>query len=164
MTIPSTSGIGQTSPMPGSGSGSGANPLNQLDNSQTFLKLLVAQLQNQNPTSPTSPTAFMTEISQLTAVQAQTSLASEEQVVAADSMLGRTVTGQGSTGTVSGVVTGVLLSSSGAPELQLGGAGAPTLPISAITQVHATPSTATAAATGAATSGSGSTSTGTSTG
>ncbi|HUA96639.1 MAG TPA: flagellar hook capping FlgD N-terminal domain-containing protein [Acidimicrobiales bacterium] len=102
-------------------SGSSTSGLNQLDNSQTFLQLLVAQLQNQDPDNPTDPTSFMTEIAQLTAVQSQTSLSSEEQVVAADSMIGRQVTGTATDGsTVSGVVSSVLLSNSGAPTLQVG--------------------------------------------
>ena len=61
----------------------------------------------------------MTEIAQLTAVQSQTSLNAEEQTVAADSMLGRTVTGTGTNGqSLSGTVTGVLLSSSGRPHAE----------------------------------------------
>lgn len=112
--------IGNTTAAQTSSSAAGQG-LNQLDNSQTFLELLVAQLQNQDPDNPTDPTAFMTEIAQLTAVQSQTSLASEEQVVAADSMIGRSVTGTASDGTqVSGVVSGVLLSNNGAPTLQVG--------------------------------------------
>jgi flagellar basal-body rod modification protein FlgD len=97
-----------------------ASGLNQLDNSQTFLQLLVAQLENQDPTNPTDPTSFMTEIAQLTAVQSQSSLAAEEQTVAADSMIGLTVTGAGAEGaSISGQVSGVLLSSSGAPTLEV---------------------------------------------
>ncbi len=99
---------------------SSASGLNQLDNSQTFLQLLVAQLENQDPTSPTDPTSFMTEIAQLTAVQSQSSLSAEEQTVAADSMIGMTVTGAGAEGSsITGQVTGVLLSSSGAPTLEV---------------------------------------------
>jgi flagellar basal-body rod modification protein FlgD len=110
-----------------------ATGLNQLDNSQTFLQLLVAQLQNQDPDNPTDPTAFMTEIAQLTAVQSQTSLSSEEQVVAADSMIGRSVTGEATDGTtVSGVVSSVLLSNSGPPTLQVGNED---LTLTSITQV-----------------------------
>ena len=121
--IPSTPGVagaspGPTAPTPAPASGGGG--LNQLANSQTFLQLLVAQLKNQDPLNPSDPTSFMTEIAQLTAVQSQTSLATDELTVAADSMLGRTVSGTGSTGaTVSGNVTGVILSSSAPPELQL---------------------------------------------
>ena len=117
--IPSTSGVSGTTP-PASTATSGATGLNQLDNSQTFLQLLVAQLENQDPTNPTDPTSFMTEIAQLTAVQSQTSLSAEEQTVAADSMIGLTVTGTGAWGSeLTGQVTGVLLSSSGAPTLEV---------------------------------------------
>jgi flagellar basal-body rod modification protein FlgD len=111
-----TTGAG-TAAAAGSSNTSG---LNQLDNSQTFLQLLVAQLENQDPTNPTDPTSFMTEIAQLTAVQSQTSLSAEEQTVAADSMIGLSVTGTGPSGTsLTGQVTGVLLSSSGAPTLEV---------------------------------------------
>ena len=118
--IPSTPGVtGSSTPTAGTNPASG---LNQLDNSQTFLQLLVAQLKNQDPTNPADPTQFMTEIAQLTAVQSQTSLSAEEQTVAADSMIGMTVTGAGAGGTsLTGQVTGVLLSSSGAPTLEVQG-------------------------------------------
>ncbi len=124
-TIPPTTGV--TDPTVPSTGASSASGLNQLDNSQTFLELLVAQLKNQDPTNPADPTQFMTEIAQLTAVQSQTSLAAEEQTVAADSMIGLTVTGAGSSGTtLTGQVTGVLLSSSGAPTLEVqAGTGTP---------------------------------------
>jgi len=116
--IPGVTGAGAG--VAGASGPSGASGLNQLDNSQTFLQLLVAQLENQDPTSPTDPTAFMTEIAQLTAVQSQSSLSAEEQTVAADSMIGLTVTGAGAEGaSISGQVSGVLLSSSGAPTLEV---------------------------------------------
>ncbi|HVC69121.1 MAG TPA: flagellar hook capping FlgD N-terminal domain-containing protein [Acidimicrobiales bacterium] len=120
-TIPSTPGVnGSSAANTGPSAASG---LNQLDNSQTFLELLVAQLKNQDPTNPADPTQFMTEIAQLTAVQSQSSLSAEEQTVAADSMIGRTVTGPGAGGTpLTGQVTGVLLSSSGVPALEVQGA------------------------------------------
>jgi flagellar basal-body rod modification protein FlgD len=99
---------------------SDSSGLNQLDNSQTFLQLLVAQLENQDPTNPTDPTSFMTEIAQLTSVQSQTSLSAEEQTVAADSMMGLSVTGNSSAGTpLQGLVTGVLLSPNGPPNLEI---------------------------------------------
>lgn len=125
--------------------------LNQLDNTQTFLNLLVAQLKNQDPSNPANPTSFMTEIAQLTAVQSQTTLNAEEQTVAADSMIGRSVTGNGAGGKqVDGTVTGVVLTSSGPPTLEISGAnGVVTgLPLDAVTKVY----TATAAATAPAAS------------
>lgn len=157
--IDSASGVGG---LPGGASGTtgasgtavGPAPagLNQLDNSQTFLKLLVAQLKNQNPDNPTDPTSFMTEIAQLTAVQSQTSLNAEEQTVAADSMIGRSVSGKGANGRqVSGTVTGVVLSSSGAPQLQIStGSGSgtraqtpATISLDAVTRVYSTTTAAT---------------------
>ena len=137
--------------------------VNQLDNTQTFLDLLVAQLKNQNPSNPTNPTSFMTEIAQLTAVQSQTTLNAEEQTVAADSMIGRTVSGNGPTGTpIDGTVTGVLLSSSGPPQLQVtsgtGAAGSKplTLALDAVTRVYTATSAATSTTTTGSASGSGS--------
>jgi flagellar basal-body rod modification protein FlgD len=132
--VSDTSGTGSTTTT------SSASGLNQLDNSQTFLQLLVAQLENQDPTDPTDPTSFMTEIAQLTAVQSQTSLSAEEQTVAADSMIGLTVTGEGSSGaTLTGPVVGVLLSSSGAPTLEVDDAGqAQNLSLTSVTGVTET--------------------------
>jgi flagellar basal-body rod modification protein FlgD len=136
-TIPPTAAGSDPS---GAAAASGANAtgLNQLDNSQTFLQLLVAQLENQDPTNPTDPTSFMTEIAQLTAVQSQTSLSAEEQTVAADSMIGMSVTGAAASGaSLTGQVTGVLLSSSGAPtlEVQDGTGAAQNLSLTNVTSV-----------------------------
>ncbi len=123
---------------------SSATGLNQLDNSQTFLNLLVAQLKNQNPDNPTDPTAFMTEIAQLTAVQSQTTLNADEETVAADSMLGRTVSGHATDGTsVNDTVTGVLIQSSGSPELEL--AGGKNIALSSVQAVYAASSNSAAA-------------------
>jgi flagellar basal-body rod modification protein FlgD len=125
-----------------------ASGLNQLDNTQTFLNLLVAQLKNQDPSNPTDPTSFMTEIAQLTAVQSQTTLNAEEQTVAADSMLGQKISGTGSGGrTVSGTVSAVLLNSSGPPQLTLAGQTG-SVALDQVTQVSA--ASAAAAPTGAA--------------
>ena len=144
--------IGATQPSATSGS-STATGLNQLDNSQTFLNLLVAQLKNQDPSNPANPTSFMTEIAQLTAVQSQTSLNAEEQTVAADSMLGQKISGTGSGGTVvSGTVNAVLLSASGPPQLTLAGQSG-TVALDQITQVYATSTGSTStAATGSSSS------------
>jgi flagellar basal-body rod modification protein FlgD len=154
--VPAVSAAADSSTATNSSTATSATGLNQLDNTQTFLQLLVAQLENQDPTNPADPTQFMTEIAQMTAVQSQTSLAAEEQTVAADSMIGQNVTGLNSTGTsVSGLVDGVLLSSSGAPELEIGsGSNQQTVALTSISQVTAAyaasggTSTATSADTG----------------
>jgi flagellar basal-body rod modification protein FlgD len=115
-------------------SSSGSNALNQLDNTQEFLKLLVAQLQNQDPLNPEDPSQFMSEIAQLTQVQSQTTLGAEQQTATADSMIGFDVTGTGASGAqVQGVVSSVDLSSSGSPVLMV---GTTALPLSSVTQVQ----------------------------
>jgi len=132
---PTTSGTSGTGAAAAQGTQTPSG-LNQLDNSQTFLNLLVAQLKNQDPDNPSDPTAFMTEIAQLTAVQSQTNLAAEEQTVAADSMLGQTVTGTAANGQkVSGQVTSVILPTTGGPELTLAGQTG-TLSLAQISQVY----------------------------
>lgn len=121
--------------------------LNQLQNSQTFLNLLVTQLKNQDPDNPSDPTAFMTEIAQLTAVQSQTNLSAEEQTVAADSMLGQSVTGVNSSGqTVTGTVTSVVLPTTGGPELELAGQTG-TISLAQINQVYSASSAPTSTST-----------------
>jgi flagellar basal-body rod modification protein FlgD len=132
------------------------NALNQLDNTQEFLQLLVAQLQNQDPLNPSDPTQFMSEIAQLTSVQSQTTLAAEQQTSAADSMIGLDVTGVGANGApVQGVVTSVLLSPSGPPTLMVGSSG---LSLSSVTEVQQ--ATAAGAGSGASGSATGSATTG----
>lgn len=44
--------------------GSGAEKADPLTNKDTFLRLLVAQLQNQNPLDPSDPIEFMTQLTQ----------------------------------------------------------------------------------------------------
>jgi flagellar basal-body rod modification protein FlgD len=65
----------------------------------TFLKLLVAQLKYQNPLSPTDGTQFLTQTAQFTMVEKLNQIAKEQesmrtanQVLAASSMVGKSVT------------------------------------------------------------------------
>ena len=48
----------------------------QSEDSQMFMKLLIAQLQNQDPTSPADPADFMQQISTLSNVESIQNLAS----------------------------------------------------------------------------------------
>ncbi|PPK66484.1 flagellar hook capping FlgD N-terminal domain-containing protein [Actinokineospora auranticolor] len=115
-----------TTPISGSTSNSAAgqskttttNPLTSLD-SQAFLKLLVAQLRYQDPSSPTDPTAFMQQTATLTQVEkltnladAQTSLLTSTLSAQASALVGKSVTyktsidGATQTGTVTSATFG----------------------------------------------------------
>lgn len=111
-------------------------------NPQTFLQLLVAQLQNQNPLSPTSNSQMLSETSQLSTMQVLQQLetqaasqASTSATLTSSTLIGRTVTATGANGTtVTGVVSGVQINSNG-PLLQVGGAQ---VPLSAVQQIVGT--------------------------
>jgi len=94
----------------------------------TFLKLLVAQMKYQDPSSPTDPSQFLSQTAQFTTVEKLTSLADLSQKVydssrqaTATSMIGRAVTwkdvsGKEQTGLVTGVSVGAQT-----PNLTVGG-------------------------------------------
>jgi flagellar basal-body rod modification protein FlgD len=136
-------------------------------NSDTFLSLLVSQLENQDPDNPTDPTQFLSEtadfeeVQQLSALTTDmTSLVSSQQSSSATSMLGQQVAGtDGSGNPVSGIVTGVQLSASG-PVLTVGNDSVPFSSVTAVT-IPGTSATGTST-TGTGTSGTGASGTGSS--
>jgi flagellar basal-body rod modification protein FlgD len=142
-------------------------------NSDTFLKLLISQLENQDPDNPTDPTQFLSEtadfeeVQQLSALSTDmTSLVSAQQSSAATSMLGQQVAGTDASGNpVSGIVTGVQLTSSG-PVLTVGNDSVPFSGVTAVTIPGSTSSTGTSttgtSTTGTSTTGTSTTGTGTS--
>jgi flagellar basal-body rod modification protein FlgD len=90
-----------------------------------FLKILVAQLQNQDPTKPMDDTQFISQMAQFSALEQMQQLNTAFSYSQAYSLLGRNVTVQVTgtdglpatiTGTVSGVVT-----LSGTPYLNING-------------------------------------------
>jgi flagellar basal-body rod modification protein FlgD len=95
--------------------------------SQAFLQLLIAQLKNQDPSSPTDTSTILTQTTQLAQMEgmaeqtaaAQASFALQQDV-AATSLVGRTVTWKdGDDVTQSGVVSTVSFYSAG-PQLRVG--------------------------------------------
>lgn len=128
----------------GSTSGtSGTTDPNSLSgaNANTFLQLLVAQLQYQDPDNPTDPTTMMSEtasfeeVSQLDSMQTSlTSMAAASQVSMAASMLGQTVSGTDANGNaVTGVVSSVNLNS-GNPLLTVGTSQMPLTNVTTLSQ------------------------------
>jgi flagellar basal-body rod modification protein FlgD len=65
MTINAVSGMPNASATSGSQTSQSAAPnVNDLANENTFLQLFIAQLQNQDPTSPSDPTQFVSQLAQ----------------------------------------------------------------------------------------------------
>ena len=85
----------------------------------SFLKLLVAELQNQDPTNPADPMQYMSQLASFSAVgqtvQTNTKLdtmLTNQALVQADEAIGRTVTS--SDGKTSGVVSSATIGTGGA--------------------------------------------------
>jgi flagellar basal-body rod modification protein FlgD len=118
--------------------GVSANPLDSM-NTQDFTKMLVAELQNQDPTNPVTNSELMQEVSQIRSIQATDSLTSTLQsvllgqsVATAGNLIGRTVQGKDAQGNdVSGTVSSVSISGGNA----MLNVGSSTLPISNVTQI-----------------------------
>jgi len=139
----STTGTTGTNGSTGSNNSNGAlvNPAGQLGE-QSFLQLLVAQLQNQDPLQPMDNTQYITQLAQFQSLQTlqslQTTLESSmgTQVLSdAMGLIGRDVTGTAADGsTVSGTVKGVTLNN-GDAQLDL---GTTTIDLANVTKIETT--------------------------
>ncbi len=110
--LSTTSGTSSSSSAQASGGAGGTLDYNE------FLQLLVAQLKNQDPTSPTDPTQFVSQLASFSGVEQQVntnsilnSLLTQTDIAQAPSLVGQTVTS--STNGVSGQVASVQITSSG---------------------------------------------------
>lgn len=90
----------------------------------SFLQLLVQELKNQDPTSPSDPTQYLSQIATFSNVEQGVNmnnklgtLLTTSALAQAEGAIGRTVTS--SDGSVSGTVTSVALGSSGTPTATL---------------------------------------------
>ncbi|MEI6108197.1 MAG: flagellar hook capping FlgD N-terminal domain-containing protein [Opitutae bacterium] len=100
--------------------------------SADFMKLLAVQFQSQDPMKPMEDTAFIAQLAQFTSLQQAQSLTGEmaklsksQELIAANSFLGQQVTvSEGKAGTISGLVSGVQVSSTG-PEIVVNGKNYP---------------------------------------
>jgi len=103
---------------------SSANSLGEND----FLKLMMAQLQNQDPLSPSDPSQYMSELAQFTSLEQEMNIstttaasATQQSNSSALALLGHTVSYTDSKGNAqTGTVSKVDFSSSG-PTLTIGG-------------------------------------------
>jgi flagellar basal-body rod modification protein FlgD len=143
-TIPTTgfSGVNGTQGTTLSPSGPGGAQSSPILSKDAFLKLMVTQLQEQDPLNPNSqdPTQFVQQLAQMTTLEQETNIATSTAASAAAaattqavSLLGHTVTyidanGNSQTGMVQSVQT-----NNGTPTLTV--AGIPGVPPSAINQI-----------------------------
>ncbi len=90
-----TTGTGQAAASTtGSSSSLDASNISSLANEGTFLNLLVAQLENQDPLNPTDGTQFVTQLAQFTQVDQMIGISQNVATIAQDVA---TATGAGST-------------------------------------------------------------------
>jgi flagellar basal-body rod modification protein FlgD len=109
-----------TSSSTSSTSSTAATASNTIDYN-TFLKLLIAEMQNQDPTNPTDTSQYMSQFAQFSSVgqQVQTntkldSLLSSQSLTQADGLIGHNVSFTDSTGaTFSGTVASISINSTG---------------------------------------------------
>ncbi len=112
--------------------------LNALD-ADAFMKLLIAQLQNQDPTNPTSNEDMLAQISQMRSLQSNvqltdtlTSLGVGQQLSAASAMIGKLIAATNDNGDpVTGQVSSVIVQN-GTAYLQVGDQG---IKLSQVTEV-----------------------------
>jgi flagellar basal-body rod modification protein FlgD len=92
-----TTGVGASS-IAGSAPPAGVGNPNGLLGQNDFLKLMIAQLQAQDPLQPTDSTQYIAELAQFTQVEQMTNLANANELAGAVQLIGRTVTYAGGSG------------------------------------------------------------------
>ena len=137
------SSIGSSGASSGASSTTGTTSAqaSQFSNPQMFLQLLVAELQNQDPTNPTDPSTIMqqtAELSQVEAVNTMESAITSQQTASqqaeASGLIGRSVTGTVNGTPLTGTVSEIQLDSTGTPTLVVNGTS---MPLSAVTDITA---------------------------
>lgn len=139
--------IGATSSAGGTGATGSASGVGTLS-SGDFLKLMIAQLQYQDPFQPMDTSAMMQQTSSLTSVQTlqemsalQSELLGMQQASTATSLIGKQVSAVDTSGaTLSGVVSGVSYTATG-PRLQIGNQEVPLGQVAAATNPTTSPAT-----------------------
>ncbi len=145
--------IGATDPAASPGQSAPTRAAGDLGLSKdAFLNLLVSQLRYQNPLNPTDGAQYMAQLAQFATLEqlehvatAQNETSQWQKAMAGSSMVGRVVTGHSATANsdLSGLVTGLKLTSSGALlELQGGGE----LAVDEVDEVEPAPTSPTTAA------------------
>lgn len=133
MTSPLASAASVGAPAPAAGGAAPSNPSSMLGQND-FLKLMIAQLQAQNPLEPGNSNEYVSELAQFTQVEQTTNLANASELSSAVQLIGRTVSYNAASGqAVTGVVQSVQSSASGTTVTV---EGVPGVKLSAITEVN----------------------------
>jgi flagellar basal-body rod modification protein FlgD len=99
-----------------------------------FLKLMVAQLQDQDPLQPANTNEYLNELAQFTEVEQTTNLASASELSGAVQLIGHTVTyADGAGGSATGQVQSVQSNAAGTT---LTVEGTPGIKLSSVTEVQ----------------------------
>jgi flagellar basal-body rod modification protein FlgD len=140
MTVtPATTPAAAAEPASGS-SGTPSNSPGSILGENEFLKLMVAQLQAQNPLEPGNSNEFVNELAQLTQTEQTTNLANASELSGAVQLIGHkvaynTASGASATGTVQSVqssASGTTVTVASSPE----GEGVAGITLSSITEVE----------------------------
>lgn len=127
----------------------------------TFLKLLVAQLKYQDPSSPVDSAQFMSQTAQLQQVDSlnvmstsMTSMLTAQKLLNGTSLIGMTVTYTGTDGKdATGVVSSASFSAVDGATLHLGGTDGVDIAVDAVTKVAPTPAASKSTTSGTPTTG-----------
>jgi len=123
-----TSPVAQAAAAPSSGSAASPENPNSVLGQNDFLKLMIAQLQAQNPLEPANGNEYVTELAQFTQLEQTTNLASASELSSAVQLIGHTVsysdpsTGAAATGKVESVqstTSGPTLTIEGVPGVKI---------------------------------------------
>jgi flagellar basal-body rod modification protein FlgD len=98
-----------------------------------FLKLMIAQLQAQNPLEPGNSNEFVNELAMMTQTEQTTNVANATELSGAVQLIGRTVSYEGASGTATGKVQSVQSDASGTTVTVEGVSG---ITLSSITEVN----------------------------
>jgi len=145
MPVDATSSTNNAANLVAYGTTTARKPKQQLG-SEDFMKLLAVQFQSQDPMKPMEDTAFIAQMAQFSSLENSNALAkemallrSDQQNLAANGMLGRTVTVNGEDGLpVIGQVSAVISTAKG-PALIIDGEQ---YALSTVTRIESTPSVA----------------------
>jgi flagellar basal-body rod modification protein FlgD len=97
-------------------------PANMQINQQQFLQIITAQMQDQNPLSPSDPTQFVTQLegmSQVSAMQSMQGSLQAQSIMTGTSLIGRSVLAPGTQATLStgGSIGGAVTAPAGTTQL-----------------------------------------------